>query len=83
MAQITVGTTAVALTFSGRQQPVIQNLGPGIVEVDRDPALTFGTGIQIAVGAAYEFPGALGGSSDPDPVYIISDTIDTDVRTMY
>lgn len=83
MAKITVGTAAQALDYGGTQRPIVQNLGPGKVEIDRDPDLTFGTGIRLEVGDAYEFVVGVGASTDPDPLYVIADTAGTDVRVMH
>lgn len=80
MAEITVGTTATALDLAGnsRAKPVLQNLGPGIIEVDQNPDLVFGQGIQVGVGQTYEFP--LWITETMVPPYLISDTADTLVR---
>jgi hypothetical protein len=80
MAQVDVGTVPVRLPVQGTTRPMIQNLGPGIVYMDRDEDVDATTGIKLEVGDVYEFPTdvSAGGSS----VYLISDTADTDVRYM-
>jgi hypothetical protein len=45
--------------FSGSQQPVIQNLGPGDVYFNTTGTNILTTGIFLPAGAVYEFPTAL------------------------
>lgn len=79
--QVTVGVTATPLVFGGGDTPLIQNLGPGTVYLGRDDTVTAGSGIQLGVGAAYEFPSDLGVSGS-STVYLVSDAAGTDVRYM-
>lgn len=62
-----------------RSRPVIQNLGPGTVYLDTDGAVDETSGLQIAVGQAYEFPGAGGNSVG---IFLMADAEDTDVRVV-
>jgi hypothetical protein len=66
--------------------PTIQNLGPGVLYFDRSDTVTVESGIRIGVGTIYTIP-----SDDPfgrgprgpfrgGPVFLVSDTPDTDVR---
>jgi hypothetical protein len=52
-------TTAAGATdtgFSGTQQPIIQNLGPGVLYVGTSATSLTTTGLYLPVGAVYEFP---------------------------
>lgn len=80
MAQLTVGTTAVdVLAATGRGRPIIQNLGPGKLYFDSAPNVTTSTGIQLAVGASYEFASAI---SLETGLSVIADQAATDVRVI-
>ena len=71
---------AVNSGFSGSQQPIIQNLGPGNIWIGpfNDAETLYYTGLYLPIGSVYEFPATLveGGKS----VFIYADTADTDVR---
>lgn len=82
MPAYTVGTSAVQVNPEAVAIPVIQNLGPGIVYIGRTSGVTTSNGMQIPVGAVYEWPVAIGaGGSSPD-VYAIADTAGTNVRVL-
>jgi hypothetical protein len=59
---------------------MLQNLGPGLVYFDNDPDVSIETGIQMSVGAVYEFPRdvSIGGGL----VWLVADQDDCDVRSM-
>lgn len=42
--------------FNSTQQPVVQNLGPGILYLYNLPTSVTTEGIQLPVGAVYELP---------------------------
>lgn len=58
MAALTIGTGASSLSTGvfGRGRIVFQNLGPGVIYFDADAVATTTTGLQLPVGAVYEFP---------------------------
>ena len=80
MANIVVGIAAVEVTYDPENILAIQNLGPGIVYIDTDPAVTTSSGFKLIVGATYETPRQTDQGSGP--FYVISDTAATDVRTL-
>jgi len=56
---VTVAAGATQLNFSGSQQPLIQNLGPGDLYVySLNDSITT-NGIKLPTNAVYEFPTAL------------------------
>lgn len=72
---ISVSTTAFAMKRSGK--PVlVQNLGPGLLYVSFDPAVSSTSGIQLDVFDAIELPGASHGS-----IYFLSAST-SDVRLL-
>ena len=74
---LTVGTvTAVAVPVPGDAPAVVQNLGPGIVYVDGNSAVTTATGLKILVGATV----TINSPSSIGALYVISDTTATSVR---
>lgn len=76
-----MGTDEVRLAVAGTARPLIQNLGPGLVEFDtRSDELEFGQGVQIPIGGAVEFlqPAVLEAG-----LALISDTAGTDVRVVW
>ncbi len=73
-----VGTSAQKVVAGGRQRPVIQNLGPGVIYLDTGGTVTVSTGLRIPVGAVYEFPT----SGSEDDIWIIATEADTDVRVI-
>jgi hypothetical protein len=77
MAKVTVGTTPVALPVDRGETPIIQNLGPGVVYLDTRSNVSTGTGLQVAVNSAYEWP-----TDVTSAVYAVADVADTDVRIM-
>ena len=45
--------------YSGDAQPVVQNLGPGVLYIGSTSNDLFNTGLQLPVGAVYEYPARL------------------------
>ena len=78
--KVTVGVVPTQLvSLTGQTTPVLQNLGPGIIYFDHDPAVTAATGLRLGVGDTYEFPRDLvvaGGL-----LYAVAD-VDTDLRIL-
>lgn len=56
MATITVAQGAYNTGYTATQMPVIQNLGPGILYLGATSTDLTTEGIQLPVGAVYEFP---------------------------
>ena len=79
MRQI-VGTTVVNLDLPRSSRPVIQNLGPGVLYLDSDPDVTVDSGLQLPVGAVYEFFYPLAGQDVG--LSLISSLANTDVRVL-
>lgn len=79
MRQI-VGTTVVNLDLPRSCRPVIQNLGPGVLYLDSDPDVTVDSGLQLPVGAVYEFAQPLAGNEVS--LSLISSLANTDVRVL-
>jgi len=77
---LTTANVAVDSGFTGTQQPIIQNLGPGIVYIGpwNNATTLTSDGLKLAVNAVYEFPATL--VEGPAKVYITTDTNSTDVR---
>lgn len=79
--KITVGTTPVSLAVDATSTPVIQNLGPGVLYLDNNAALTAATGLQLAVGDSFEFPGDLTYAGSVG-IYMLASVAGTDVRVL-
>lgn len=60
--------------------PVVQNLGPGNLYVDHDPAVTATTGFKLVPNSVYEWPHDLGQATGV--IYAIADAVSTDVRIL-
>lgn len=76
--QLILGTTAQSVPTEGRARPVIQNLGPGKVYLDTNNGVTTSGGLQLPVGAIYEFH--VGAGFNAGGVWLVSDAANTDVR---
>ena len=77
---ITTANTAVDSGFTGTQQPIIQNLGPGVVYIgpwDNATTLT-SDGLKLTVNTVYEYPATL--VEGANKIYLVADTNSTDVR---
>jgi len=53
---ITTAQGAVNSGYTGTQQPIIQNLGPGTLYVGTSSADLTTTGLYLPAGAVYEWP---------------------------
>lgn len=71
---------AVDLGYSGTQQPIVQNLGPGTLYIGSDPATLLTEGLQLPPDTAYELPTTL--NEGATRIYAQAETDDCDVRTM-
>ena len=83
--QILIGITALPLPLPPFGVPTIQNLGPGVIYFDRSDRVLPQTGVRIEPGTIYTVPATDQGgrgnrNMDTGPVFLISDTPDTDVR---
>jgi hypothetical protein len=56
MATITVAQGAYNTGYTATQQPCVQNLGPGTLYLGSTSTNLLTEGIQLPVGAVYEFP---------------------------
>ena len=70
--------TPVNTGYTGTQQPIIQNLGPGNVYVGVSSANLATEGLYLPAGAVYEFPAVV--QDGPGAIWIQSDAGSTDVR---
>jgi len=80
MATITVAAGATQLAFSGTQQCVVQNLGPGVLYLGATNASLTTEGIQLPVGAVYELPAVV--QDGIGAVWVQASGGDCDVRTL-
>lgn len=78
--QQSVGVAAVQLAgVSGKQRPVIQNLGPGTLYLGEDNTVSTGNGLQLPVGAVFEYASAI---ANDTAVWAVSSLAATDVRVL-
>ncbi len=77
MAAITVGTTPVSVPGAQGSQVTIQNVSVNDVEIVEASDATFGDGLLIGAGQAYEPP-----RNWTKPIWLVSDTADCDVRLL-
>jgi hypothetical protein len=80
MATITTAAGATQLSFTGTQMPVIQNLGPGVLYLGATSDNLSTEGIQLPVGAVYEFPRVV--QDGAGAVWIQAIGASCDVRTL-
>jgi hypothetical protein len=80
MATITTAAGATQLAYTGTQMPVIQNLGPGVLYLGATSANLSTEGIQLPVGAVYEFPRIV--QDGAGAVWIQAIGASCDVRTL-
>jgi hypothetical protein len=66
--------------FSGTQQPIIQNLGPGNLYIGTSSTNLSTTGLYLPAGAVYEFPATL--VEGAGAIWLEADAPDTDVRVI-
>lgn len=64
--------------FTGTQQPIIQNLGPGNLYIGTSNADLSNNGLYLPAGAVYEFPATL--VEGAGTIWLLADVADTDVR---
>lgn len=80
MAHTAVGTApVVAIPFSADGKLLVQNLGPGALYVDTDPAVSTATGIKIAVNGILQLPDS---GRSTGAWYAVADQAATDMRTV-
>jgi len=77
---ITVAMGAYNTGFTGTNQPVIQNLGPGTLYVGSVESNLTTEGLQLPVGAVYEFPEVI--VEGPGAVWIQASGASCDVRIL-
>jgi hypothetical protein len=80
MATITVASGATQLPYTGTQQCVVQNLGPGVLYLGATNANLSTEGLQLPVGAVYEFPAVI--QDGAGAVWVQAIGGDCDVRTL-
>jgi hypothetical protein len=80
MATITTAAGATQLAYTGTQMPVIQNLGPGVLYLGATSANLATEGLQLPVGAVYEFPRIV--QDGAGAVWIQAIGASCDVRTL-
>jgi hypothetical protein len=80
MATITVAAGATQLSYTGTMQPVVQNLGPGLLFLGATNANLLTEGVQLPVGAVYEFPAVV--QDGAGAVWVQASGGDCDVRTL-
>ena len=66
--------------FTGSQQPVIQNLGPGDIHFGTSPDNLINTGIFLPAGGVYEFPATLVEGAGRVYLQVCTSGIQADVR---
>jgi len=80
MATITTAAGATQLAYTGTTMPVIQNLGPGVLYLGATSTNLSTEGIQLPVGAVYEFPRVV--QDGAGAVWIQAIGASCDVRTL-
>lgn len=75
---ILAANTPVDTGYTGSQQPIIQNLGPGNIYIGTSSANLSTTGLYLPAGAVYEFPATI--VEGAGQVWIEADAGSTDVR---
>jgi hypothetical protein len=77
---IAAGLAATVIPAAQEAVLLVQNLGPGNLFVDRDPAVTAATGLKLTVGQTAEFLRSAGNGGGE--VWVIADQAATDVRVL-
>jgi hypothetical protein len=77
---ITEAMGAYNTGYAGTNQPVIQNLGPGILYVGSVSSDLLTEGLQLPVGAVYEFPEVV--IEGPGAIWIQASGATCDVRIL-
>lgn len=78
--RVLVGTSVTSLPIRSEVTPVIQNLGPGVLYIDADPAVSATSGFVLDVGSVYEYPRDLAVAAGA--VYAVASQANTDVRIL-
>ena len=73
---------AVNTGFSGSQQPIIQNLGPGDIHFGNNDTDLINTGLFLPAGGVYEFPSTLLEGAGKLFIQVCSSGISADVRIL-
>ena len=66
--------------YTGTQQPIIQNLGPGNLYIGATSSDLSTTGLYLPAGAVYEFPAVV--QDGVGAIWIEADQNNTDVRIL-
>jgi hypothetical protein len=62
--------------YSGSQQPIIQNLGPGVLYIGSNGTDLENTGLYLPAGAIYEYPATLVNGAGSVWLLATLDTVD-------
>lgn len=73
---------AVNTGFSGSQQPIIQNLGPGDIHFGNTTTDLPNVGLYLPAGAVYEFPATLVEGASKVYIQVCMAGISADVRIL-
>ena len=73
---------AVNTGFSGSQQPIIQNLGPGDIHFGNTSIDLPNVGLYLPAGAVYEFPATLVEGSGTVYIQVCMSGVSADVRIL-
>jgi hypothetical protein len=68
--------------FSGSQQPIIQNLGPGNIHFGNNNSNLPNDGILLPAGGVYEYPATLVEGSSKVYIQVCMSNISADVRML-
>ena len=75
---LTPAQGAVNSGYTGTQQPIIQNLGPGVLYVGTTSNDLVNTGLYLPAGSVYEFPEVV--VEGPGAIWLQADLGNCDVR---
>jgi hypothetical protein len=75
---ITPAEGAVNSGFTGTNQPIVQNLGPGVLYVGTTSSNLTTEGLYLPAGAVYEFPTVV--VEGPGAIWLQADIASCDVR---
>ncbi len=68
--------------FTGSQQPIIQNLGPGDIHIGTSDTDLISNGLFLPVGAVYEFPATLVEGGHALWLQVCTAGVEADVRIL-
>jgi len=77
---ITEAMGAVDTGFKGKQQPIVQNLGPGDIYISTNNVDVDTTGLYIPAGGVYEFPATLIEGGGNVFIQVLTGHVQADVR---